>query len=175
MELTLGKFVDEQDEKRQALLRQEISRAEAKSGRSFDNVRIKSAAEMGEAAGRCYMCTKEIEVREDIVATEEGIRGHLAATLVHEGIHAEGVHYEGLTELFTTLETGTAPVPAYATKVDHARHVADIIGRDETKKLAKSPNAQVLLLRNYVQKKVQWGMDVRGAQEEGQHHLRLAA
>jgi hypothetical protein len=173
---TLGEFVEnESDEERRLLLESQIDRAEALSGRTFDHARIRGVSEMGEAAGRCHMCTREIDIREDMVKTETGIREDLAAVLVHEGEHAAGDSLEGFTELAVTLQTGKAPVPAYRTKVEHARHMAEVIGRKRSLELARKPEGRVLLLRAYVAEQVQRQIPAEEARREGEEHLQMAA
>lgn len=172
---TLREFVRSQNEERRDLLQAEIYRAEARAGRSLDSAKIRSVAEMGEAAGRCHMCSKEIEIRADIVTTERGIREELFPVLIHEGRHAEGDGLEGMTELFTTLQTGRPPVPAYRNNVTHAEHIAEVVGRQQAFELAKKPEARVLLLQDYIKNRVQRGAEISEAQQEGEEHIRLAA
>lgn len=173
---TLGEFVEnETDQERRALLESQISRAETLSGGNFDAVRIRSVGEMGEAAGRCHMCSREIELREDVVKTEEGIRTDLAHVLVHEREHADGNFMEGFTELAATLKTGKSPVPAYREKVEHARHVAEVVGQRRSLELARKPEGRVLLLRVYVAERIQRQMPAEEAAREGEQHLQMAA
>lgn len=180
--MTLPQFVERQeDEELQVLLEQEIARAENLAGRRFDSVKVRGVSEMGEAAGRCHMCSGEIEVREDIIRSEQGIREALAHVLVHEAEHAEGNDLEGMTELAATLKTGRPPVPAYREKVSHARHLVQVLGAQEAQEFARSPQGKVLMLRQYVAKRVELarGEDFQEAAEqaaqEGAEHIKMAA
>lgn len=174
--ISLGEFVEtEVDHDRQVLLRAAVSRASAKSGRSFEDARIKSVSEMGEAAGRCHMCSGEIEVRADIVATENGVREKLEHVLDHEGEHAKGNSLEGFTELATTIRLGCAPVPAYCEKVRHAEHVAEVIGRQRALEFARKPEGRILLMREYVKERVHKNVRLEDAVSEGDRHLEMAA
>lgn len=149
---TLGQFVrDQEDEKVALLLQSQIARAQrATNGRDFNNVQIGGIDEMGEAAGTCDMCTEQISVREDIVSTEEGVRDDLARVLVHEAAHAEGIRFDGIAELEVQLRMGEPPVPAYQRKFDHARHLGDEIGDERLVELSKAPDADVLIIQEFV-------------------------
>lgn len=180
--MKLRQFVEgQEDEELQVLLEQEIARAESLTGRRFDSVKVRGVSEMGEAAGRCHMCSGEIEVREDIVKSEQGIREALAHVLVHEAEHAEGNSLEGMTELAATLSTGRPPVPAYREKVSHARHLVSVIGAQEAQEFARSPEGKVLMLREYVAKRVEAVQEadlqkaLEKAAQEGAEHIKMAA
>lgn len=175
--ISLGEFVaDQESEETRSLLRREIGRARALSnGKNFDEVKVSSVAEMGEAAGTCHMCTGEIKVRADIVSTEKGVRESLTSVLVHESIHAEGVALEGMTELEATLRTGKPPVPAYLTKVEHARHITTVVGRDAAFKAVRKDEGRVALLNAYVAARVKRGIAANVAMEEGEFHVAQAA
>lgn len=178
---TLGAWREESrdDPELGALLSSQISRAEnAANGRSFDDVKIRGVEEMGEAAGTCAMCSGEIRVREDVVATEAGVRENLAHVLVHEAAHAEGIEQDGIAELAVSIKLGMPPVPAYRRKFEHAQHLAETIGRERVIELAKRPEAKVLLLRAYVQARVARGVsqgDIEKVAEETEDHVKMAA
>lgn len=127
---TIGELLkDKSDKPHLNLVRDAVDRASSlMGGRSFDGVKIRSVAEMGDAAGTCQMDSGEISVREDMVHTAEGARKSLTRVLVHEANHARGISSEGVTELLATEKTDKIPVPAYAEKVRHAEKIAGVIG-----------------------------------------------
>lgn len=178
--LTLGELVErEGDSARRQLLRQEITRAKTISGRvSFDNVRIKSVSEMGEAAGRCHMCSGDIEVREDIVSIEEAIRTKLAHVLVHEHMHSEGIAEDGFAEAITSSLMGEPSVPAYDRISGHVGHIFEVAGvaAEEAVDMLTQEGGEVILWTTFVAKRVAANMEFDTAVAEADEYFgQLAA
>lgn len=73
------------------------------------------------------------------------------------------------------LKTGKPPVPAYREKVEHARHVAEVVDQRRALELAQKPEGRVLLLRAYVAERLKKQMTKEEAEREGEQHLQMAA
>lgn len=159
------------------LLNATVEKAQRMDGLlNFDNVEIAEIEEMGhEVAGDCNMCTKHMRVRKDLTDTESGIRKSLATVLVHEGEHSRGNAMEGVTELVTTLKTGTSPVAAYVEKHRAAKHLASVIGTQELVDAARGRNAEIVIMNTFVKKQVEKDIDPKKARTKAEDLVKKAA
>jgi len=162
-------------------LETEVAKASRlRGGRNFWGIRIKSVAEMGEAAGTFHTGSKEVSLREDIVTTREGI-AKACEVIVHEDIHKgnEAVgdteqHSEGLVH-FRTQRTLGIKDDIYDEEVANIRAIAAEIGEDQVDRLGREKGAEVLLFSAFVKRKVEKGMDMNAAAELGAKHIAAAA
>lgn len=156
-------------------LQRGLERVHTLTGIDARNFTIRSTSEMGDAAGRCFTADGHIDIREDVVlGTLEAANHtqHFEHVVVHEIIHQEGNHSEGLTELQATELTHTEPVEAYRDEVRHARVLREVIG-DEVFELAREENAKEAIVLAFV--RASSHQNVQAALEEGLKHWEAAA
>lgn len=154
----LGQVVREtEDEKVRRFFMKQISMASAATGgSSFEDVKVGSVQEMGDAGGQFNTVSEERKLRADLLfIRSETHKDVVAGTLAHEEIHKQDVHLEGACELETIEALGGRPVDAYADAVAAAREMRNTIGRKEyNEAIYKGAEAEVILLSTYYNVKV---------------------
>lgn len=161
-------------------LQKAFSQVRSLTGEDVRGHQVRSVQEMGDAAGRCFIAggrKDQIDLREDRVAEvmrdPEEIREFVHLE-VHEILHKQGNHSEGLTDLDAARRTGTTTVDAYTEEVANARRLHQVIGNNVFE-LARERNAKQAVAIAYMEAKVRSGVDAIVALEEGAELWDLAA
>lgn len=162
-------------------LETEVSRASRlRAGRNFWGIEVGSVEEMGDAGGDFHTGTKHKRIRKDIASTREGI-AKVCEVLVHEDVHSgnEAVgdteqHSEGLVHWRTQRIIGEKN-DTYDEEVANINAIAEEIGPEKVDDLGKKKGAEVLLWMAYVTSKVNKGMEVEAAAQDGAKRIKAAA
>lgn len=177
MNMKLGQLEDTlEDESQRRNLRASFSKLRSLTGKDGRDFEIGSKEKMGRAAGIHYNADDRVEVRPDVV--ESALQGannneHFLKVGVHEIIHDDQKN-EGWTEWLASLLTQTRPVESLRQNVRHMEAIEAVVGRQVLKENALEEGGELVVLQDYVQKRVAQGMGWIEAANECNEHLRMA-
>lgn len=176
MNMKLGQLEDTLDDEQASNLRAGFSKLRSLTGKDGRNFEIGSKEKMGEAAGIHYNHDDRVKVRPDVV--ESALQGannneHFLKVGTHEIIHDKQKN-EGWTEWLASLLTQTRPVDSLRENVRHMEAIEAVVGRQVLKENALEEKGELVVLQDYVQKRVAKGMDWVEAANECNEHFEKA-
>ena len=173
MNMRLGQLEDSLEGEEKRNLRASFSKLRSLTGKDGRDFEIGSKEKMGKAAGIHYNADDRVEVRPDVV--ESALQGannndHFLKVGAHEIIH-DDCHNEGWTEWLASLLTQTDPVDSLRENVRHMEAIEAVVGEQVLKENALEEKGQLVVLQDYVQKRVAQGMGWMEAANECNEHF----